>query len=121
PLGLLFVWAGSQKFARKLFDTVFILLYGLPYSALVIWLLIRFTGLQIEWRGGYAPSFTYSTTRPDYAAVERNRSQQPRPAAPLPANGVPPPYWTDFRGPQRDGHYDELAISTNWPASGLRE
>ncbi|HEX8145455.1 MAG TPA: PQQ-binding-like beta-propeller repeat protein [Pyrinomonadaceae bacterium] len=28
-------------------------------------------------------------------------------------------YWTDFRGPMRDGRYDEVAIRTNWPAEGL--
>ena len=29
-------------------------------------------------------------------------------------------YWTDFRGPRRDGHYRERAILTEWPAEGLR-
>jgi outer membrane protein assembly factor BamB len=28
-------------------------------------------------------------------------------------------YWTDFRGPGRDGRYDEAAIKTNWPSQGL--
>jgi outer membrane protein assembly factor BamB len=28
-------------------------------------------------------------------------------------------YWTDFRGPRRDGVYREMAIRTDWPASGL--
>jgi outer membrane protein assembly factor BamB len=28
-------------------------------------------------------------------------------------------YWTNFRGPRRDGKYDETSVSTNWPASGL--
>ncbi|HEY0005161.1 MAG TPA: PQQ-binding-like beta-propeller repeat protein [Pyrinomonadaceae bacterium] len=28
-------------------------------------------------------------------------------------------YWTDFRGPARDGRYDELNIRTSWPAEGL--
>jgi outer membrane protein assembly factor BamB len=28
-------------------------------------------------------------------------------------------YWTNFRGPKRDGKYDEATISTNWPAKGL--
>jgi outer membrane protein assembly factor BamB len=27
-------------------------------------------------------------------------------------------YWTDFRGPNRDGVYSEAAISTDWPAEG---
>ena len=28
-------------------------------------------------------------------------------------------YWTDFRGPARDGHYDESGILTQWPSGGL--
>jgi outer membrane protein assembly factor BamB len=41
---------------------------------------------------------------------------------------VPPPetahasrnYWTNFRGPNRDGRYDEMAVLTQWPADGLK-
>jgi outer membrane protein assembly factor BamB len=28
-------------------------------------------------------------------------------------------YWTNFRGPARDGRYDEQAVKTNWGAGGL--
>jgi outer membrane protein assembly factor BamB len=28
-------------------------------------------------------------------------------------------YWTNFRGPNRDGHYDEMAVLSQWPAGGL--
>ena len=28
-------------------------------------------------------------------------------------------YWPDFRGPQRDGRYEETAIRTDWPVDGL--
>jgi outer membrane protein assembly factor BamB len=28
-------------------------------------------------------------------------------------------YWTDFRGPARDGRYDEAPIRTTWPVEGL--
>jgi outer membrane protein assembly factor BamB len=45
------------------------------------------------------------------------------------ANGVPTPetaaahvtrnYWTNFRGPNRDGRYEEMEIQTKWPAQGL--
>ncbi len=28
-------------------------------------------------------------------------------------------YWTSFRGPNRDGRYDEMAVLTQWPAQGL--
>lgn len=35
-----------------------------------------------------------------------------------PAAGAAP-YWTDFRGPARDGHYREVPISASWPVAGL--
>jgi outer membrane protein assembly factor BamB len=42
-------------------------------------------------------------------------------ALPLPeAATAAPPYWTDFRGPNRDGHYRERPILTTWPANGLK-
>lgn len=75
-----------------------------------------------------------------YAELESNRqaqAAQPAPSvAPSPspspsASGSPSPgqtpveasknYWTNFRGPRRDGKYEEASISTNWPAAGLRE
>ncbi len=46
----------------------------------------------------------------------------PEPVAAAPAPGSLPadaPYWTDFRGPRRDGHYRERPIPTNWPSGGL--
>jgi outer membrane protein assembly factor BamB len=33
---------------------------------------------------------------------------------------APPPYWTDFRGPARDGRYLERPIRTAWSAGGLK-
>jgi outer membrane protein assembly factor BamB len=41
-------------------------------------------------------------------------------AAPLSARPEPAPFWTDFRGPRRDGHYDERRILTTWPSAGLK-
>ncbi|MDB6110113.1 MAG: WD40-like repeat-like protein [Pedosphaera sp.] len=120
PLGLLLLWRGTQSLGRKLFGTLGILLYCIPYSALIIWLLVRFAGLQIEWRGGFPPVLTYSKTLPNYDAVEKSRADQtksPPPSHSAVTNAAP--YWTDFRGPHRDGHYDELPILTDWPANGL--
>jgi outer membrane protein assembly factor BamB len=57
-------------------------------------------------------------TEPPAAAVDT-------PVAP--AEGPPPApaaalasYWTDFRGPARDGHYREQPVRVDWPAGGLR-
>jgi outer membrane protein assembly factor BamB len=45
---------------------------------------------------------------------------QPAPAIASPAAAPPrAPYWTSFRGPLRDGHYQERPILTDWPAGGL--
>jgi len=49
-----------------------------------------------------------------YAELDRHRSEQrsqPERAAPPAAS---PDYWTDFRGPKRDGSYTERAIRTDW-------
>ena len=83
-----------------------------------------------------------------YTAVEQHRAQQQaavapaatsatQPAAvagqsPLPGQAAAPGtsteaaaahatrnYWTNFRGPNRDGRYDEMAVLTSWPANGL--
>jgi outer membrane protein assembly factor BamB len=74
-----------------------------------------------------------------YAELEKQRQEQaaqpaPSTTAPSPspspsASASPSPgqtpaetarnYWTNFRGPKRDGKYEEATISTNWPANGL--
>ena len=75
-----------------------------------------------------------------YAELEKQRAEQaaqPAPsvapsASPSPsASASPSPgqtpaetaknYWTNFRGPRRDGKYEEGNISTNWPAEGLHQ
>ena len=99
--------------------------------------------------GGLRPIFSFGSTEDHYATVERNRSQHYSrllPAGPPPApdpetdtsieagaSGPPTStrpenasvearddaYWTDFRGPNRDGHYTQMSIRTDWPAAGL--
>ncbi|MBK9167936.1 MAG: PQQ-like beta-propeller repeat protein [Bryobacterales bacterium] len=47
---------------------------------------------------------------------------QPVAAKPDPEPAAAPPprnYWTDFRGPNRDGRYEEMPILTRWPDLGL--
>ncbi len=47
-----------------------------------------------------------------------------RPAPPPTRTARPPAtttaYWTDFRGPKRDGRYDETPVQTDWPTGGLK-
>ena len=54
-------------------------------------------------------------------AISADTPQSPAAGSALASPSPPPaPYWTDFRGPLRDGHYREHAIRTNWPTDGLK-
>ena len=120
PLGLGLLWRAPLKLSRKILGTIGIALFSLLYAALVIFLLVRFTGLQIEWRGGYVPAFTYHRTGPNYEALERDRAQRGNSNPVAAPTTVSHPYWVGFRGPRSDGHYEERPILTNWPTAGLR-
>src|SRR5437773_4232346 len=76
PLGLFLLWRSVTKVWRKILGTFGILLYSLLYAGVITWLLVRFTGLEVEWRGGYVPRLTYHKTKPDYDALERDRARQ---------------------------------------------
>lgn len=57
------------------------------------------------------------TTAAAPPAVAEGASPSGAPAAAV-ADPVSRPDWTDFRGPRRDGHYQQ-PVFTAWPASGL--
>ena len=111
-------------------------------------LLVVAFDMQIELAGsGMRPIFSFGTSEMHYAALEANRDQHDAATPPEnshasgsdgapPAPDTPDPaalpdaqdpanapggdaYWTDFRGPRRDGLYTEAAIRTDWPAGGL--
>ena len=120
PLGFLRLWRSSRGVLLKLFTSFGIALYCLPYAGLIIFLLVKVTGMKVEWRGGFGPSFTWHKTVPNYEAVEADRSHH-QTAAVKPDHSTGGIYWTDFRGPNRDGLYAEKPILTTWPATGLRQ
>jgi outer membrane protein assembly factor BamB len=109
--------------------------------------LYLFFGLRVVLDGGGQPGLRFTTPNDaQAAAIARHReTQRDRTAGPVeqatldvtpPADtsrltlegSSPPPrvtaapalFWTDFRGPRRDGHYVEAPIRTNWPADGLK-
>ncbi len=119
PAGLVAVWCErGTGLGRRLLGTLFVLLYSILYAGVIVLLLIRFCGLQVEWRGGFPPVLTFHKTVPDYDAVERHRTRLP--AATNHSAAATGAYWTDFRGPNRDGHYTERPLLTQWPAGGPR-
>lgn len=119
PLGLILLWRGDYGFLRKLFGTLFTLLYAVLYTAVVLWFCWRFAGLKFEMRGRPIPIPTFWPSVPDFKALDASRARQT--AAPLKAKFEGGVYWTDFRGPNRDGHYEEKPILTDWPKEGLKQ
>ncbi|HSH93966.1 MAG TPA: PQQ-binding-like beta-propeller repeat protein [Roseimicrobium sp.] len=121
PAGMWLLWSQPGSVWSRLIGTLGIVLYTPVYIVLMLTLMVKFTGLQIEWRGGMLPYPTYHKTVPQYDALEKHRSQQVKtaPAIPSPtAIAATPPYWTDLRGPARDGVYAERSLNLKWPAAG---
>jgi outer membrane protein assembly factor BamB len=58
-----------------------------------------------------------STAQPVADTRPTDSASSPKAEAARPA--PPPPYWTDFRGPKRDGEYREVPVLADWPAAGL--
>lgn len=123
-----------MAWASKLRRVLLGILAFLLCSVVVVGVMVKFFGLRIQMNGsGMKPAFV-DFYRPDehYLELERQRASQPRPpmlAAPAAAEKSPaasakasppePPYWTDFRGPHRDGLYAENQIRASWPKEGL--
>ncbi|HYY58600.1 MAG TPA: PQQ-binding-like beta-propeller repeat protein [Pyrinomonadaceae bacterium] len=141
PLGLVLLWRRSELDTRKK------ALISLGICALLASYIYLFTvGRKRSNEDHYAQlerhraeqrqqaaqqtvaSANANTNAPSTAANSNQNPQQPG-AAPAggatdaahagEAAGPRRNYWTDFRGPTRDGRYDELAIRTSWPADGL--
>src|SRR6185369_4698286 len=132
PLGLILLWMRNDtEPGKKVFGSVGIIALAAVYGFL-------FFG-----RGVFVAQPDPSSEA-HYAELERQRAAQREAAvanapaadpatqaiaaAPANSNESKPAaasakstrsYWTNFRGPARDGRYDEAPIRTNWPASGL--
>src|SRR5437868_1859897 len=139
PVGLMLLWASPHfETQRKILGSMLIAALMGAYVFIVVPGPIRsFLGV----RG--------SSTEAHYDEVERHRASQraSEPAAasaenapssagePAVGSSATPAaakseadakpaklirnYWTDFRGPKRDGRYDEMPVLTQWPSAGL--
>jgi outer membrane protein assembly factor BamB len=139
PIGLFLLWKRPGRPIVKLAGTALLL-------ALCVVHLVAVFGLRMEVDGSATrPIFYFGDHDDHYARLEEHRALQPSipsPPPPPPAIRIPeaapvsetvsaepapaPPvvpaaYWHDYRGPNRDGHYREGAILTEWPEDGLEE
>ena len=118
---------------RKLARRVLFLLVGLTVLGGILYAV----GLRIVLDGGGGIHFAFTKSADARAAeIEKHREAQraqasaPAPVPPDPAPSAPhvspsaekaPPatvttstYWTSFRGPDRDGHYRQQPVRTDW-------
>ncbi len=108
----------------SLLKSALVVVIGLTAVAvLIIGVLVVVFGLRFELGGNMRPIFSFGSPEEHYNNLESNRSQHYShllPAAPV-TDASKPPYWTEFRGPDRDGHYTQQPIRTDWPAGGLTQ
>lgn len=111
PLGLILIWKQPRgRIVGRMFAT-------LGIAVLAVAHLVVFWGLRVELSGGMRPMLSFDDPERRYQQIEEERASEPA-ANPTP---VAPPYWTEFRGPNRDAHYREMEILTEWPDEGLDE
>ena len=137
PVGLVLLWRRPATPAgKKVFGSLGIIALGALY-------------VYLYFGGSPFPSNIDPTLEAHYQELDRQRAEQRAAGAQSPATesagnqnaasanasgnsnesraestGKSPSkpvrnYWTDFRGPARDGRYDESPILTQWPSGGL--
>ncbi len=113
----------SLKWVRS---SLLVLGVTLALSATTVAILVIAFGMRIEMTGnGLRPAFLFDDPEEHFSQLEENRAQHYSHL--LPAASIAPdsgnagggPYWTNFRGPTRDGRYTQTAIRTDWPSDGL--
>lgn len=123
PLGLWLTWRDQLETRfRKILFTILGLVWLVPYTialgAMGLWM----GWYELEFQGGWGPVVVGRRTVPNFGVLDEHRQDQ----AALAAGGGPTnvlaglkPYWTDFRGPARDGLYNERPVLTEWPLDGI--
>jgi outer membrane protein assembly factor BamB len=136
PVGLVLLWIRHIGYFKKILGSLVIGLIMMAHLFLLF-------GMRVELDGsGARPIFSFRDKEKHFAAIDVDRTAAPvavpaAPAAQPPATVVaaaapesaapapaaeakPAPYWTDYRGPLRDGHYRQTPVLDAWPANGLR-
>jgi outer membrane protein assembly factor BamB len=138
PVGLILLWSRSDaETGKKVFGSLAIIALGVAYAFILfgggLFLAnpdprseAHYAALERQ-RAQQRQTATDASVAPssaDQPAVNAGSTtsataDQSKPAAVAAPGKTARSYWTNFRGPARDGRYDEAPIRTNWPAEGL--
>lgn len=139
PVGLVLLWLrGDTETGKKIFGSLGIVALGAAYFFLSSGGILvgrsdpaseahyaelerqRATQRDAAASTSVAPSNADQQQSSPVAAATANANEaKPDGAVPAGARKSSRSYWTNFRGPARDGRYDETPIRTIWPAEGL--
>tara|TARA_Y100001934_G_C12343835_1_gene771700 strand:- start:264 stop:1793 length:1530 start_codon:yes stop_codon:yes gene_type:complete len=112
PAGLVKMWISPGTVGSKIFGSIFVAFYSVMYAGAIMFLLFKTGHLHFEMQGNPIPIPTFTPGKPDFAKLEKHRMAQSE--MPVITNLSGGTYWTDFRGPNRDGAYDEQEINVQW-------
>ncbi|HEX5873036.1 MAG TPA: PQQ-binding-like beta-propeller repeat protein [Pyrinomonadaceae bacterium] len=130
PVGLVLLWLNRKPPihtpVRKIIGSLALVLLGIGYvflfNAWQKWSQndAHFTALeQHRQQQASQPAATAAPVAATSPVPQASASPSPGETSTAPAPATGRNYWTNFRGPRRDGKYDESTVSTNWPANGL--
>jgi|ERR1041384_38547 outer membrane protein assembly factor BamB len=136
PIGLILLWLRTDtETGKKVFGSVAIVALGAVYLFIFFGSgffvrpdsaveahydeLERQRAAQRETRAGSPVATSADQQSPAAAATANANESKPEAVSPTGARKSTRNYWTNFRGPARDGRYDETPIRTDWPANGL--
>ena len=140
PLGLVLLWARPGDSQKKVLGSIAIVafgavyLFGLSAAGILPSIFVSNPNMEAHYdelerhRAQQREASPETATNPDGAAANgdatanSNAAVTTEAAAPTDAatGTARRAYWTNYRGPDRAGRYEELAIRTNWPSEGLR-
>jgi outer membrane protein assembly factor BamB len=137
PLGLVLLWVRRQTPTKtKLFGSLGIVALAAGY-VLIFGALRRssaneahYAALEanraeqrqaFEQAAGPQPATVASPGQQPAVAGQPGASPAPGASSEVVSAHASRNYWTNFRGPNRDGRYDEMAVMTQWPAQGLTQ
>ena len=137
PFGLVMLWMRKDSgIGKKIFASFAILALSVSYLIVAYnkgFFVLRDTSSEAhyaELERQRAEQRELAANAPAVASTSEQQPQSPgastnanatesKPAAVVAAAKSTRSYWTNFRGPSRDGRYDEGPIRTTWPAGGL--